>query len=157
MSNGQSDYSRKQVVVSLDGAREKRSDHGGSTSYGGGGEPIVDAETLRYVDKSMEAVRAQNDARFAEVLAQLRKLNDIPTFGKMVLTAVGVGVGGVTLIIGVLAFGGDRFDGGVQISSVSVQQAEEARQIAKENADRVKELDQKLETLIGLIRERVNQ
>lgn len=31
----------------------------------------MDTETQRYVDKSMESVKAQNDARFSEVLSRL--------------------------------------------------------------------------------------
>ncbi len=46
----------------------------------------------------------------------------------------------VGLIVAVLQFGGDRFDGGIGAASVSVQQAEEARRLAITNGKNISDL-----------------
>ena len=131
----------------------KPSSAGASVSYGGGGNG-VDSDQKDYIDARVEAVRAQNDARFAEILAKLNHLPSSASLAGMLVAAVVTTVG---LLVGVLAFGGDRFDGGVQVSAVSVQQAVEARQIARQNAEQVKALNAKMDTLIEVIRGKINQ
>jgi hypothetical protein len=70
------------VPVSETADSDSQDDTG--TGDGGGG---VDAETHRYVDKSMETVKAQNDARFAEVLTGIEKVNNnLSAFGDIVRT-----------------------------------------------------------------------
>lgn len=71
-----------------------------------------------------------------------------------VLTIVGV-------IIGVLAYGGDRFDGGVQGASLTVQQSEEATRLARQNAEQIRALgeamqkrDNQIDALIDLMERR---
>lgn len=59
-----------------------------------------------------------------------------PGTGAFIATVIGA----AALVVGVLSFGGDRFDGGVQVSSISVQQAEEARALALRNAEQISEL-----------------
>jgi hypothetical protein len=45
----------------------------------------VDRETERHIDTKVEAVKAQNDARFAEVLAGIDKVNsNLSAFGEIV-------------------------------------------------------------------------
>lgn len=70
----------------------------------------------------------------------------------------------VGLIIAILAFGGDRFDGGVQLTGASVQQAinaetraTNAEKIAKDNAERMKDLGGKLNTILDILGERAKK
>lgn len=114
----------------------------------------MDTETERYVNARMETVKAQNDARFSEVLAELRK---IPSTGTLAWMFAGAVISVIGIIIGALAFGGDRFDGGVQITGVAVEQAVEARNIAKENAEKINGVNDKLDTLIGIMQEKISE
>lgn len=94
------------------------------------------------------AVRAQNDARFAEVLSRLDRM---PSSGFMIGTAASTVLGIVGIILAILAFGGDRFSGGVQLSSVSVQQAEDAKRVAGENTKAIEEVSGKLDSLLKML------
>jgi hypothetical protein len=123
-------------------------------SYGSGDGGGMDADQERYINAKVDAVRAQNDARFAEVLTRLEHLPSTASLAWIIAGAVVTTVG---LILGILAFGGDRFDGGVQVSSASVQQAIDAREIAEQNAEQVEALNGKLDTLLELMRDRVNE
>lgn len=107
----------------------------------------MDAETQRYVDKSMETVKAQNDARFAEVISRLDALKDLPKFWPLVLSGVVVVAGAIGLVFTVLSYASDRFDGGVAASGLmDVMQKE---QIARDAAQDAK-LDQILESVMVL-------
>lgn len=114
----------------------------------------MDAETQRYVDLKADVTRAQNDARFAEVLARLDKMPSVWAMGGMFVASTFAVIGA---LLAFLAYGGDRFDGGMSAASVSLQQAEEARKLAKETNTRMDDLDKKLGTLIDLMSKRVNQ
>ena len=86
---------------------------GGSVSGGGsgGGDSLV---TWRdYVDAQDASTRAQNDARFAEVVAKLDAIN-VPTIWQI------AGVAAVTLAtaFAILAYASDRFDGGIAASGL---------------------------------------
>lgn len=127
---------------------------------GPGGGGTVDSNVKSYIDAKTEATRAQNDARFANVLARLDNLasvSDIQDTKKDIQSAKwnvwGASLAVAGLVLAVLAFGGDRFDGGVQISSVMVEQAEEAKRLAAENTEKVDDLSAKLDALISIIRD----
>ena len=130
----------------LEADREVNATYGGDN--GGNGMDI------NYIDAKVDAVRAQNDARFAEILS---KLNHIPQTSTLITTVVGTGVSILALFIAVFAFGGDRFDGGVQLTSASVQQAIEAQQIARSNREQVTKLNAKLDTLIDLLKNEIDK
>lgn len=89
------------------------------TVYGGGsggGDSKVDAETKRYVDSEGRAVRAQNDARFAEVLAGIDKVNyNLSAFGDIVRTRL------------------DTLDGDVKGAKQAAERAEDATRTVKWN------------------------
>ncbi|SDA40376.1 hypothetical protein [Mesorhizobium qingshengii] len=73
------------------------------------------------------------------------------------LQLVSVGVASAVTIIGtilaVLAFGGDRFDGGVQVSSISVQQAQDAKQKSDETAKKVDDFITKVDAVLNHLAE----
>lgn len=123
---------------------EDSSARGTSFGSGSGGGLFVDAETKNYLDAKVDAVKAQNDARFAEVrsgldnvLAQISiissKIDDKPSLAWL----IGVGFAGVLAIVALLAFGGDRFDGGVQVQSSVSETAVRTSIIAEENARQI--------------------
>lgn len=108
---------RERIVVGLKGF----------TALAGGGTVrdqkakgvTLDTETHRYIDKSIEAVKAQNDARFSEVLFELRSLREGSITWKQVwgaAAATTISVAGILLTV--LAISGDRFDGGLAASSI---------------------------------------
>ena len=118
-----------------------------------------------YVDAKAEATRAQNDARFAEILARLDRMPSNWSMAGMIAAATATIFGG---LLAVLAFGGDRFDGGVQAASASIRQAieasieaedakktaEESARRAEENARKMDKIQRDLDTLIELVRGR---
>lgn len=128
------------------GKTNQKPDDGGKRSGG-----PMDSETKTYIDAKTEATRAQNDARFADVRADIAtlisKVDAAPT-KQTLWSAVGVTVG---VLLAAFAIAGDRFDGGVGLASLSVQQAEDAKRISAGNSERMDEIDQKLDVLIRLI------
>ena len=111
------------------------------------GETSVDAETHRYVDAKMETVRAQNDARFAEVLAKIDGLSDRvanlkpPVSLWQIASLLAAAVAAMIGIFGVMA---DRFDGGIAASGL--RSAFQEAQISKDAAQDAK-LDQIIEAI----------
>lgn len=96
-----------------------------------------------YVDARIEATRVQNDARCAEILARLDRRPSTGAVACMFAAATATIIG---VSLAALAFGGDRFDGGVQAASTSIRQAieasieaEDAKKTAEENARRAEE------------------
>jgi hypothetical protein len=91
----------------------------------GDGGGSVDAETQRYVDIKVDAMKAQNDARFSEVLSKLDAVNvkidhaprplTMPQFLGGAAGALGVTLG---VVFAILAYASDRFDGGIAASAV---------------------------------------
>lgn len=109
--------------------RAERVSYGGS----GGGGPTMDSETKNYLDAKVDAVRAQNDARFSEVIEGIRGIKDDSIGWKGVWGAVATGfiaVGG--LLLAVLSISGDRFDGGMAAGVVL--------QEARSNSERIEGL-----------------
>lgn len=106
---------------------------------GGGGGPPVDAETKNYLDAKVDAVKAQNDARFAEVLSKINGLHPA-TWQQIAAIAVGT----VGLVFAVLAFSSDRFDGGLAASALIDKVTQE--QTVRDNAQ-----DEKLDQIFQAV------
>jgi hypothetical protein len=122
-----------------------RQKSGGAGSGGGGGG--VQLSWIDYVDAQDEKTRAQNDARFAEVrsglndvLAQLKILSDKVDDKPSLKWIIGVAFVGFLGVVSVLAFGGDRFDGGVQVQSALSERAIASARLAEENARQIGEI-----------------
>lgn len=82
---------------------------GGSGSNGGGSMEI---EMKDYVDAQDEKTRAQNDSRFAEVLAELKVAR--AAWGRSVWGAAIATIAAIAgLFIGIMAIEGDRFESGM--------------------------------------------
>jgi len=85
----------------------------------------VDAGTKDYLDAKVEAVKAQNDARFSEVLGEIRSVGDRVshigspmTWQQLALTAASVGLVLIGVVFAVLSYASDRFDGGLAASAL---------------------------------------
>lgn len=95
-----------------------------------------DAPTTKdYIDRSMDAVRAQNDARFAEVLSEIRDIRGLISSKPSTWQLVATVFAGAATILGValaaLSYGGDRFDGGVNLAD---QRQEQIQRDAEQDA-----------------------
>lgn len=93
---------------------------------GGDAQVAEGINTQAYIDRSMDAVRAQNDARFAEVLSEIRDIRGLIASKPSTWQLVATVFAGAATILGValaaLSYGGDRFDGGVGIADQRYEQ-----------------------------------
>jgi hypothetical protein len=117
---------------------------------GGGGGSTVDTETQRYVDKSMDTVKAQNDARFAEVLARIDVMTETLREKPSTITTVGIGVGGILAIVTIWAFASGSFGNGITAASFQIQSDRNADQI-KSLVSHADQTDAKLDKLIEAV------
>lgn len=103
---------------------------------GGNGGSSVDEETQRYIDAKTEATRAQNDARFSEVINNIARLSDkidgMPSAKSQIVSTVATGFAIFLGLIAILAFAGDRFDGGMSASTDGAIAKELIRQQSKD-------------------------
>ena len=127
---------------SENGSEAPKSAKGDVIFGSGGGGSGMDKE---YLDARLEAVKAQNDARFAEVRASLdtilaqvsvvsNKVDDKPSLTWL----IGIAVAGFLAVLAVLSFGGDRFDGGVSVQTAVSERTLQAERLSRENAEQIK-------------------
>lgn len=99
---------------------------------------------LRHMAKTygakVDAVKAQNDARFSEVLSEIRTIKPGASWQQM----AGVVFAGITFIFAILAYASDRFDGG--ISAVAIKD-----QVSVEQAKRDASQDAKLDKIFDAV------
>lgn len=81
----------------------------------------MDSITKAYIDANDETTRAQNDARFTEVITGIDKLSakieGLPSKNSQTVTILGAAGALFLGVLAVLAFAGDRFDGGMSAST----------------------------------------
>ena len=93
-------------------AEQTHGGRGGGSSGNGGGS--VEVPLKDYVDAQDEKTRAQNDARFADIMAELRGIRESSVSWRGVWGAAATTIAALTgIILGTLAIAGDRFDGGL--------------------------------------------
>lgn len=119
-----------------------------SSTFGGGsgGGPPVDSETKNYLDAKVETVSAQNDARFAQILARLDAMNPATWQQNAGVVFGGLFVG-IGLVFGILAFASDRFDSGVNSMGRIAERLEAQEKIDGQQNER---LDRIISTLEGI-------
>jgi hypothetical protein len=117
---------------------------GGSMSGGGSGGSDGLVTWKDYVDAQDGQTRAQNDARFAEVISRLDSLRDLPRFWPLVVSGIVIMTGAIGIVFTVLSYASDRFDGGIAASGLldTLQQEQEQRDAAQDA-----KLDQILEAV----------
>ncbi len=103
----------------------------------------MDTETKRYVDANMRAVKAENSASFAQLGAKIDAIPISPNIWQILAAPAATAVG----IFSILAFAGDRFDGG--ISAYGLLDEYRAEQIERDRTQDAR-LDRILNTLEGL-------
>jgi len=118
----------------------------GGTGSGGG---VVEVSMKDYVDAQDEKTRAQNDARFAEVLSGLGRVDErvshiaAPmTWQQLVLTMASVGLVLIGVVFAALSYASDRIDGGIAASGL-------LDEFSQSQAERDVGQDAKLDKIIG--------
>ena len=113
----------------------------------------MDTETKNYLDAKVDAVKAQNDARFTEVLSAINRVDERVshigsplTWWQMVSGAASVSLVVLTIILGILAFASDRFDGGIAASGM-------LDEVSKAQANRDAEQDAKSDEMLLILKE----
>lgn len=101
------------------------------------------------LDKISAEVSRSNTEIRSEISAVRAELQHKPGTWTIVGAAFTSAVAVVGILIGFLSYGGDRFDGGVQVTSVSVQQAADAKRIAEETGQKVDALIQRLDAVLN--------
>lgn len=111
---------------------------------GGGGGGTFDGMEL--MDAKIAASEARTDTKFAEVLGELRSMraqtSHLPTTGAMIATVIASTAAAVSLIVGVLALGGDRFDGGVSVGQAGVEAKIALDRVINENEAQSRQIEQ---------------
>ena len=93
----------------------------------------LDAMTSR-VEASEARIASSLDLIHAELAHVAAGVKDKPGLGALVITvSSGIAVA-LGIVIGLLSFAGDRFDGGIAVSSATAQQAAETQILSEENA-----------------------
>lgn len=102
--------------------------------YGGGGGGPMDSATKDYVDARDDAVESRLG----------RQLDKVATKGT-IWTAVASGIG---ILAALLAYGGDRFDGGVSVSPTMAKIQNEQLERDKKQDVQLELIEQKIDILI---------
>ena len=110
----------------------------------------MDAEIKDYVDARTEATRAQNDAQFAKIMA---KLDQVPTRWEQMKWVIGSTITIVTVIVAVLAFGGDSFQSGAAAMKSIFESSDEARRTGEANAEDIAAIKDVLENMQNSLEE----
>jgi len=109
---------------------------------GGGGDPpgtdAVSAITRDELDAKLSATESRIEASLARMEANTSHL---PSTGQLWLSAASAVVATVGLLLGIVAFGGDRFDGGVTLGLSAIEQKIGVTEIARENAEQTKQIE----------------
>lgn len=99
----------------------------------------------------LDSAMARMDARIdtlgmkldSAVAVMNAKLDHLPSTWVLVTTVFGAFVATIAAVIGILSFGGDRFDSGSQIAT----QIMETRSLSDENARQIKDVSERLDAL----------
>lgn len=136
-------------VIPIPPSREEmRKEAAQSLKTGGGGGTFgfMEPASKEYVDLKTALTSAQNDARFSEVLSEIRSLRGLVEGKPSTWQMIGAVFAGAATILGVilaaLAYGGDRFDGGIGLAD---QRQEQIQRDADQDAI-IKRLDALLAT-----------
>lgn len=97
-------------------------------------------ETQRYIDVKTEATRAQNDAKFTEVISKIDNFPKPLTWQQ----AAAVMITGIGVMLAILAFAGDRFDGGMAVST----DAATTKEIVSQNSKNIEALTISVDKMI---------
>jgi hypothetical protein len=127
----------------------------------------VEPDTQAYIDRTMDAVRAQNDTRFVGIFSQLEKLDNhldmlsgqiaevkrqSPSHLAMIGFAISIILGVVAIWLAFMAFAGDRFDAGMTAASGLLKAADAAQKLAVENSKQISLLGEKMDQILNAVK-----
>jgi hypothetical protein len=132
------------------GSVRKRAARFGGGKGGGGVETTIPIKD--YIDARDDAVEARLSSKLDGVLSELSKLPKVSDLEANRRSTVNNIWGGVAAVLGVilafLAFGGDRFDGGMSVSPVIAQVQQSQKTIDESQDAKQALLDDKLDIVI---------
>ncbi len=133
---------------------------GGTTKDTGSGEQDVHV-THQWVRDMMDNLEKHTETKMAalnaSIDAKLARLDSVPTFLQLVVVVGGAAVGAVTLVLAIVAYGGDRFDGGSQFGSFTVEQTLRTRQLSDENTRQIGEIGKRVDMLLDIMGRRIEE
>ena len=129
-------------------------------SFGGGGGGDggsgIDMATKDYIDAKLETARAERREDMARIEGQLgvlmAEVTSRPTTGTVLFATFTSAITIIGIVVAVLAYGGDRFDGGVQMTGAVVEDVVENREAVQSNAEAIEAVDDKLDLLLDVLR-----
>ena len=98
-----------------------------------GQTPITFEQVVHMISESEAKHQSEMKALESSINQKLSRLDRVPTLWQ-ITSVVGVGFAG---FLAILAFAGDRFDGGIQFSTVAMQQTIEAKQLSEKTAQQL--------------------
>jgi ABC-type transporter Mla subunit MlaD len=121
-------------------------------------EARIEATMVR-MDAKLDSAMARMDARIDTLGVRLdsamavmnAKLDHLPSTWVLVTTVFGAFVATIAAVIGLLSYGGERFDSGSQIAT----QIMETRSLTDENAKQIRDVSDRLDTLPAKILEAI--
>ncbi len=128
-----------------------------SAGSGGADAPISFLQATKLIETSEEKTLAKMQALESRIDVRLSRLDDIPTWSQQLVLALSIGVSTIVtlagLLVAFLSFGGDRFDGGVQYTSATYQNAAEA----KKAADSVERTASKIDLMLRRMEQKIDE
>ena len=125
----------------VEDSRTNQPSFGQVTSFSGSAVSRSDM-VLRLVESKIEA----SEARTRNMLTEAKgELIDMVNAKSSRADVWGVGVAIITVILGVLAIAGDRFDGGIQLQSSVSEVTRQVQDISDQNAQTIRELVEQTE------------
>jgi hypothetical protein len=101
-----------------------------------------------YVDARIQQVTAEINTHFTQLRAEIEKLSEriagVPKLWQLVVTIVGAAAGTLTIMLGVISFGGNRFDAGMGLSAANTETAIAARRMSEETDRRLAEFTRQM-------------
>ncbi|MFD2248900.1 hypothetical protein FHS82_001013 [Pseudochelatococcus lubricantis] len=125
---------------------------GGTGGDGGGTSDPMEARVasleakFERVDVKLDAISRDLEGlrSLPERVAHIEgKISSMPSTGAMVFAIVTTGLAMIAIVFAVLAFAGDRFEGGIGLSAIRIEQAERDR----ERDETIKQILQRLPSL----------
>jgi hypothetical protein len=126
----------------------------GSTASDQG--PATQEWVRKMIDRSEERLENKIDQLKESIDKRLRRLDSMPTFTQLLYVAAALFAFCLTSVLAILAFGGDRFDGGVAFTASTYHQSAEARRLSENNAKQIQEVSKNLDVLIKLMGSKID-
>jgi uncharacterized protein HemX len=103
------------------------------------------------LEASEEKLQSKMEAIESSISTRLSRLDNMPTLWQIFGVAGATAGAVIATILAILAFAGDRFDGGIQFSTVAMQQTLEAKQLSEKNERQLAEQQKQMGELLPLL------